>query len=157
MPAVEAPTQNSFVLLQLGRRRFGLAAGEVTELAPPVRLHAFPHTSPLLTGVIVRRGRIVPVYDVASALDASNTSTHRFYLIARRPIGKSSELCAIPVDGECELASAEVASPDQDHPPYIAGSIAVGDESVDVLNLPALLAFDPASGKSSLQDAEAQS
>jgi chemotaxis signal transduction protein len=156
MQAVAAPSQNSFVLLQIGRRRFGLSAGEVTELAPPVKLHSFPHTSSMLLGVIVRRGRIVPVYDVASVLDVATSSTQRFYLIARRPIGKPSELCAIPVDGECELAFAEVTAPAEDHPPYVAGSIVVGEESVEVLNLPALLEFNPALPSSVSHGAEAQ-
>ena len=39
----------------------GAARRAVAELAPPVRLHTFPHTTPLFAGVIVRRGRIVPV------------------------------------------------------------------------------------------------
>ena len=60
--------RSSFVLLQVGDHRFALPADIVAELAPPVRLHTFPHTSPLLAGVIVRRGHIVPVYDVAPTL-----------------------------------------------------------------------------------------
>ena len=61
------PTHNagrdSFVLLHIGERRFALPASRVTELAPPVRLHKFPHTSARVSGVIVRRGKIVPVCD----------------------------------------------------------------------------------------------
>ena len=60
--------ENSFVLLQIGNRRVALPAAHVAELAPPVRLHTFPHTTPLLAGVIVRRGRIVPVFDTEPVL-----------------------------------------------------------------------------------------
>ena len=38
---------DSYVLLQLANRRFALPSTIVSELAPPVRLHTFPHTSPL--------------------------------------------------------------------------------------------------------------
>jgi chemotaxis signal transduction protein len=96
----------AFVLLQVGDSRVALPAGIVSELAPPVRLHAFPHSSRFITGVIVRRGRIVPVYDANSVLNRKNSSPQRFYLIAQRRIGKVAEMGAIPVNGECELVSA---------------------------------------------------
>ncbi len=126
---------NSFVLLQIGRRRVALPANLVSELAPPVRLHTFPHTTPMLAGVIVRRGRVVPVIDTEPILDGKTPLSHRFYLIARRSIGPADELGAIPVNGECELASGEMQPPAMDRPAYVAGTIAVGDDSLDVLNL----------------------
>ena len=57
MSALENAKQGTFVLLQVGMRRLALPAGLVSELAPPVRLHTFPHCSPLIAGVVVRRGR----------------------------------------------------------------------------------------------------
>jgi chemotaxis signal transduction protein len=136
MNIAENAGANSFVLLQIGSRRVALPAGLVAELAPPVRLHEFPHTSGLLAGVIVRRGRIVPVYDAGLVLGGRRSSfSHRFYLIARRQIGQASELSAIPVNGECELATGEMQPPAMDRPAYIAGTLAVGDDSLDVLNL----------------------
>ncbi len=93
-----ANPSGSFVLLQLGGRRFALHAEIVTELAPPVRLHIFPHTSALVSGVIVRRSHIIPVYDAGTVLIGRRSSTHRFYLIARLDFAKASELSAIPVE-----------------------------------------------------------
>jgi len=124
----------SFVLLQLGGRRFALDAGIVTELAPPVRLHTSPHTSEILSGVIVRRSRIVPVYDASTVLTGRRSSVHRFYLIARREFGKTSELSAVPVDGECELISGEMLPRDPTQPAYIRGRVAVGEDVIDVLD-----------------------
>jgi CheW-like protein len=135
MSAAENAKANSFVLLQIGDHRVALPAGLVTELAPPVRLHTFPHSSKLIAGVIVRRGRIVPVFDAALVLGGRTSSLQRFYLISRRQIGKASELGAIPVNGECELASGEVLPPAMDRPAYVAGTLTVGEESFDVLNL----------------------
>jgi chemotaxis signal transduction protein len=140
MNVAENARENSFVLLQIGTRRVALPAGLVAELAPPVRLHAFPHTSKLISGVIVRRGRIVPVYEAALVLGGRSSSSQRFYLIARWQVGNASELGAIPVNGECELANGEMQPPAMDRPAYVAGTLAVGDDSFDVLNLDAFAA-----------------
>ena len=134
----------SFVLLQLGGRRFALDAGIVTELAPPVRLHTFPHTSPILSGVIVRRSHIVPVYDASTILVGKRSSVHRFYLIARREFGQTSELVAIPVDGECELSSGEMMPAQPGQPAYIKGRLTVGDEIIDVLDFDSVVTQTPA-------------
>ena len=141
MSSTDAPIAharaNSFVLLQIGHRRVALPAAQVAELAPPVRLHSFPHTTPLLSGVIVRRGRVVPVVDTEPILGGKSPLSHRFYLIAHRRIGDHTELGAIPVNGECELAGGEMQPPAMDRPFYVAGTIAVGEDSLDVLNLDA--------------------
>lgn len=130
---------SSFVLLQLGRRHFALPAGIVAELAPPLPLHSFPHTSPMLSGVIVRRSRIVPVYDASQVLMGKASSLHRFYLIARRDFGKTSELSAIPVDGECELVTGEMQPGEPGDPAYVSGRLAVGEEVVQVLDFESLV------------------
>jgi chemotaxis signal transduction protein len=130
----------AFVLLQVGERRVALRAEVVSELAPPVKLHAFPHSSPFITGVIVRRGRIVPVYDANSVFTSQNSSAQRFYLITHRRFGKVAELGAIPVNVECELISAEMQPPTSERPAYVAGTIAVGEELLDVLDLEAFIA-----------------
>lgn len=130
--------QNSFVLLRVGAHRFALPAGLIAELAPPVKLHTFPHTSRSVSGVIIRRRRIVPVYDAGSLLVGKGSSGQQFYLVARCAPG-ARELSAIPVSGECEMASGEVQPPDGDRPAYVAGTLVVGGDSVDVLDLEALV------------------
>jgi chemotaxis signal transduction protein len=156
MSPAEKATSASFVLLQIGDRRVALPAGLVAELAPPVQLHTFPHSSKLLAGVIVRRGHIVPVYDACLMLGSRGSSSQRFYLVSRRRIGKASELVAIPVNGECELASGEMLPPAMDRPAYVAGTLAVGDDSLDVLNLDGLAESYP-SALGEARGAEGQS
>lgn len=156
MTAADNAGQRSFVLLQIGDRRFALRADIVAELAPPLRLHAFPHSSPSIAGVIVRRGHIVPVYDAGPALAGKPSSVQRFYLIARRQIGKASEFGAIPVNGECELATGEMQPPAAERPAYVSGTLAIGDESIDVLDLEVLVASSASSASNSCR-AEAQS
>lgn len=130
----------SYVLVQIGDRRFAMSAATVSELAPPVRLHQFPQNSPLVAGVIVRRGRIVPVYDVSRILAGRNSPAHRFYLVATREFGAFSEPSAIPVDGECELVTAPLQSLDAARPEYISGTLNIGEENIEVLDLNALIA-----------------
>lgn len=130
----------SFVLLRIGNRRFALPSRNIVELAPPVRLHTFPHASKFVAGVIVRRGRIVPVYDVAPLLTGRESSLHRFYLVADVAIGTENEASAIPVTGECELASGDVEPRGESDPEYFTGKLPVDDQAVNVLNLESLVA-----------------
>ena len=97
-----------FVLFPLGKKRFAMTAEQVTELAQPDSLQMFPHTTPLMAGVLVRRGRIVPVLDIAQILIGPNAPARKFYLIANRKFGSEMEWTAVPVTGECELLNSEV-------------------------------------------------
>ncbi len=144
MSSSERAGRDSYVLLSVGNRRFAMPSKIVSELAPPVRLHTFPQTTPLIAGVIVRRGRIVPVYDAGPVLIGRESPAHRFYLVARRTFGNVNEPAAIPVNGECELASGEMLPPNAGHAPYIAGKLAVGGEEVEILDFEALVTSLPA-------------
>ena len=124
-----------FVLFPLGKKRFALPAGMVTELAKPDRLQPFPHTTPLLTGVLVRRGRIVPVYDVAQVLIGANPPARKFYLIANRELGGAPEWTAIPVTGECELANAEPIVRTESLPAHVTGLLSLHGEIVEIVDL----------------------
>ena len=136
-PATQAASVKAqpFVLFPLGKKRFALPAGIVTELAKPDRLQPFPHTTPLLTGVLVRRGRIVPVYDVAQVLVGANAPARKFYLIASREFEGAAEWTAIPVTGECELASAEAVARTGALPHYVTGLLSLHDEIVEIVDL----------------------
>jgi chemotaxis signal transduction protein len=133
-------TDNSFVLFPLGSKRFALPAEKVTELARPDRLQTFPHRTPMLAGVLVRRGRIVPVCDVAHALVGPEAPPRKFYLIASRQFDSRKEWTAIPVTGECELSSAEPHLPSAKLPDYVTAVLTLENEIVQVLNLEKLIA-----------------
>jgi chemotaxis signal transduction protein len=126
--------QSRFVLFPLGEKRFALPAETVSELARPDLQQTFPHTTPLMTGVLVRRGTIVPVCDVAQVL-APNAPARKFYLIATRKTGRTAELTALPVSGECELTAAEILQPTTGLPPYVIGLLSLSDEIVQLIDL----------------------
>ena len=129
----------AYVLFPLGEKRFALPAEMVTELARPDILHTFPHRTPLMTGVLLRRGRIVPVCDVAQVLVGTAAPPRKFYLIANCKIGARQELTAVPVTGECELASAVSVPLTGSEPPYVSGMLSLGDETVAVVALEKLI------------------
>jgi chemotaxis signal transduction protein len=128
-------TLQSFVLLRLGERRFAVAAVQISELVSPSRIFRFPHRTPKLEGVILRRGRIVPVCDVAEKLLGQAVTSRRFYLIALRHYGDKSEWVALPVTGDCELIAAEMTRAAEADAPHVAGWISHNGEVLEVLNL----------------------
>lgn len=125
----------SFVLFPLGGKRFALPAEIVNEMACPDRVQKFPHTTPLLTGVLVRRGRIVPVCDVAQVLIGSPTRTQHFCLIANLRLHGAAEWVAVPVTGDGELVNAELLPRTGQLPQYVTGLLALKDEIVEVIDL----------------------
>ncbi len=133
---------NQFVLFPLGAKRFALPADLVAELARPDRLHTFPHTTSLLAGVLVRRGQVIPVCDVAEVLVGKGAPARKFYLIAAPHAARRPEWTALPVTGECELASAQMLQPTGELPQYVAGLLALENEIVDVIDLEKLIATE---------------
>lgn len=134
--------EKSFVLFPLGGKRFALPAETVTELARPDRLQTFPHTTPLVAGVLFRRGRVVPVFDVAPVLVGPQAPPRKFYLIANRSFGPVRERTAIPVTGECTLTNSELLPPTGKLPAYVCGLLSLQDEIVEVLDLERLAAAE---------------
>ncbi len=132
----------SYVLFPLGEKRFALPAEDVTELARPDNVQVFPHRTPLLTGVLVRRGKIVPVCDVAQVLVGPAAPPRKFYLIADCTIGSGRELTAVPVTGECVLASGALTATVDTELPYIQGAVTVGEEAIQIVALDKLLAME---------------
>lgn len=134
-------TPNSYVVFPLDERCFAVPAGQVSELALPGRLQQFPHTTPMLAGVLVRRGRIVPVCDIAPLLVGPDLPARRFYLIAKNE-DAADESTAIPVSGECELVSATAEARDGRSANYISGTLRRDGRAIPVIDLKKLLAAE---------------
>jgi chemotaxis signal transduction protein len=137
-----AEGDKSYVLFPLGEKRFALPAETVTELARPDSVQTFPHRTPLMTGVLLRRGRIVPVCDVAQVLVGPAAPPRKFYLIANCNLESRQELTAVPVTGECELASGMLVPLTGKEPPYISALLMIGDETVAIVALEKLISVD---------------
>ena len=136
--------QRSYVLFPMGKKRFALPAEQVSELARPrgqarEEMQSFPHTTPLLAGVILRRNQIVPVADVAPLLVGPDAPERRFYLVIQRDIEGKAARIAIPVTGECELADATQQPGTGKLPEYVCGLLSLRDEIVEVLDIERLM------------------
>lgn len=138
MTWMEQSDTRSCVLLRLGERRFALTADQVAELAAPSRIFRFAHRTPEIEGVILRRGRVVPVCDIAEKLTGKRLTQRRFYLIAARKHDSSVDWIALPVSGECELIQADVTPAGSSDGPHVAGWISHNGEVIEVLHLPAV-------------------
>jgi chemotaxis signal transduction protein len=138
MISLTASDVQSFVLLRLGDRRFAVTANQIAELVAPSRIFRFPHHTAEVEGVILRRGRIVPVCDVAEKLIGAKLKSRRFYLIVQRCYGAQTEWVALPVTGDCELINTEMTLPSDTDGPHVAGWLSHAGDVIEVLNLAAL-------------------
>jgi chemotaxis signal transduction protein len=132
---MEQSDTRSCVLLRLGERRFALAADQVAELAAPSRVFRFAHRTPEIEGVILRRGRVVPVCDISERLTGRSLGQRRFYLIATLRQGASLDWIALPVSGECELIQADLTPASTADSPHVSGWLSHDGEVIELLNL----------------------
>jgi chemotaxis signal transduction protein len=139
MSKVEQNDARSCVLLRLGERRFALAAEQIAELVAPSRVFRFAHRTTEIDGVILRRGRVVPVCDVAEQLTGKKLTTRRFYLVATQRRGAGLDWVALPVSGECELITADLTPAGESDSPHVAAWLSHDGEVIEVLNLDALM------------------
>jgi len=137
-PIAALESTQSFVLLRLGERRFALPASQVAELVAPSRIFRFPHKSAAIEGVILRRGRMIPITDIADRLNGKKLATRRFVLLATRKFATQVDWIAIPVSGECELVSTDMMESGANDSPHVAGWLSHGGEVIEVLRLAAL-------------------
>ena len=128
----------SFVLLRLGERRFAVSAKHISELVAPSRIFRFPHKTPKIEGVILRRGRMIAICDIAEQLTGSRLTARRFTLIATRKYERQLDWIAIPVSGECELINVDMVPASSNDSPHVDGWLSHGGEVIEVLRLSAL-------------------
>ena len=138
MTVASEPVLQSFVLLRLGERRFAVPASQVAELVAPSRIFRFPHKSPALEGVILRRGRMIAVCDIAEQLTGKRLDTRRFHLLATRKYAQQQDWIAIPVSGECELINVEMMPASANDSPHVDGWLSHAGEVIEVLRISAL-------------------
>ena len=136
---MSAAATGSFVLFPLGKKRFALPATRVTELARMDQVHEFPSTTPLVNGVLLRRGEVIPVCDVAEVLVGRDAPPRKFYLIAKRKFERAEERAAIPVTGDCELANTELLPRTGELAHYVNGLLSLPDEIVEVIDFEKLM------------------
>ena len=144
MTVAENQNGPSFLVLRVGTRRIALPRAEVAELIASPQLFSFPHTTPLISGVVLRRGRILPVLDLGPCVLGKPSPATRFYLVVERRISNQRENCAIPVQGGCELVGG-VMRPGEHELDFMAGWLDIDGDQIEVLDLERAIAAASAS------------
>lgn len=134
MTVAENQTGPSFLVLRVGARRIALRREEVAELIASPQIFSFPHTTPLISGVVLRRGRILPVLDLGPCVLGKSSPATRFFLVVERRISNEAEKCAIPVHGGCELVSG-IMRPGEHELNFMAGWLDIDGDQIEVLDL----------------------
>jgi chemotaxis signal transduction protein len=146
----------SFVVFQVGTRRVALSRESVAELIASPILFSFPHTTPLITGVVLRRGQIVPVLDLGPGLLGAPSPPARFFLVVERHITNIPVRCAVPVQGECELV-AGIMQPPGGQDEFVSGCLNLNEEQIEVLDLEKAIAAGVRSEEETITAAEEMS
>ena len=133
----------TFVVLQVGSRRIALPREGVAELIASPLIYTFPHTTPLIAGVVLRRGRVLPVLDLGPGVSGVVSPSTRFFLVVERHISTATEKCAIPVQGACELVTG-IMLPASDPEGFVAGHLDLNGDQIDVLDLEKAIALSAA-------------
>lgn len=124
----------SFVVFQAEHRRIAFPRECVRELIASPSLFWFPHTTPSIAGVVLRRGRILPVLKLESGVAGTPAAQARFFLVVERNISDSPERCAIPIRGECELVTG-ILIPAEAEGGIAIGTLDLNGEQIEVLDL----------------------
>ena len=134
MSAENSDLVPAFVVLQIGTRRVALPRAGVAELIASSVVYKFPHTTRLITGVVLRRNRILPVLDLGPNVLGVSSPDTRFFLVVERNIFEPPEKCAIPVQGACELVSG-IMLPEADPSGFVIGYLDLNGEQIEIVDL----------------------
>lgn len=132
--SVRTTKPESFIVFPLADHRFSLPTADVVELIRTGSIHLFPHTTPGIVGVLIRHGRILPVWDIAPVILGEDEPTLKYCLVARRN-AVAEELTAIPISGDCQLFTAQMEQPPEEAPAYVRGVLFLAGQLVEVLDL----------------------
>jgi chemotaxis signal transduction protein len=137
--SINIAASESFVIFPLGPRRFALLTSDVVELTRTGFVQKFPHTTSGLTGVLMRRGDVLPVWDVTQILLGPGKVALKYWLVTRRNFA-GEELTAIPVSGECQMLNMEMQPPPEGSAQHLRGILRVEEQAVEVLDLAQMVA-----------------
>ncbi|MGA2990113.1 MAG: chemotaxis protein CheW [Candidatus Korobacteraceae bacterium] len=155
--------ERKFLLFSATSRQCAIPAEQVAELTAPSPVHVFPHGSREIAGVILRQGRVIPLYHLAALMSPADASLAeagtpvaavpgalaetrlQYQVIVARQFAGTSERAAFTVDGACDLVSAELL-PANTPGQGVAGQLELRGKTYTVLNLDKLFSPGPPAG-----------
>lgn len=135
-----SPERSAFLTFSLGTQRYAIAIHEVVEVAAMVEVVAVAGMPPQVLGVVNRHGTVLPLLDLRPAFRKANPQidTNSLFIV-----GVSGErYVGLLVDEvhQVEYFSLAQASPAKMGEAYIQAIIPHGNELIQLLTLPPLLA-----------------
>jgi len=102
-----------FLLFRIGPDHYALDASEIEEVLPLTRLKQLPEAPPWVSGLLARRGEVVPVIDVNALATgipaASRTSTRTVLVRYRRHADAPARLLGLRLEYATETLRCEPA------------------------------------------------
>ncbi|WP_420992922.1 chemotaxis protein CheW [Cupriavidus sp. 30B13] len=100
-----------FLLFRIGPDQYALDASEIEEVLPLTRLKLLPEAPPWVSGLLARRGEVVPVIDVNALATgvpaASRTSTRTVLVHYRRHADAPARLLGLRLEYATETLRCE--------------------------------------------------
>jgi len=153
--------EHKFLLFPAGGRDCAIATERVAELTVPSTVHCFPHDSPEIAGVILRHGKVIPLYHLARLIEPQAEavpeaasaaplaappnaagSVTRYQVIVERRYAGASERAAFTADGACDLVTAELLPAKDTAAKAIAGELEWNGKTYAALDLDKLFALE---------------
>lgn len=146
LPGVSTGAAAGAVLLRLGSSRYAVAMTDVAEVAMLPGVTRIPGSAPWLLGVANWRGRMLPVLDLRSLLDASTAplaSSARLVVVARDDVAVGLVAEAVPGVYDEPLDAMEPPPPtlSPEAARLVTGQVADAKGPVAVLDVAAVLAL----------------
>jgi purine-binding chemotaxis protein CheW len=124
-----------------GGEHYAIPVNSVLEIAEHSEVSDVPGAPPEVLGVRNLRGQVIPVIDLASALDLQSSSDRERIVV----VEDSGRLAGLAVDGVVDVGALDEAAEEVDSP-YLRGALLVDGSLVGVIDIPALFARVAPSG-----------
>jgi purine-binding chemotaxis protein CheW len=125
-----------------GGEHYAIPVDGVLEIAEHGEVSDVPGTPPDVLGVRNLRGQVIPVIDLASALDLQSSSDRERMVV----VEDSGRMAGLAVDGVVDVGALGEATEEVDSP-YLRGALLVDGALVGVIDIAALFARVAPSGE----------
>jgi purine-binding chemotaxis protein CheW len=125
-----------------GGEHYAIPVDGVLEIAEHGEVSDVPGTPPDVLGVRNLRGQVIPVIDLASALDLRSSSDRERMVV----VEDSGRMAGLAVDGVVDVGALGEATEEVDSP-YLRGALLVDGALVGVIDIAALFARVAPSGE----------
>lgn len=162
-PRAHAQALENLLAIRMAGTAYALRVGDIDGLHADRRIMPLPTQAAHLLGVASFRGRVAPVYDLASLCGHPRAPSARWLVLLRsaEPVAVAFELfekhCAVAPQDIISAQAAESAAPQRANASHLQHAMRDGDSVRPIIALPALLAAIAAQCEASHQPSRSPS